>query len=166
MFPQDGVGELLSAAAGGGEPGLTALLSALVLWPQARRQEGRGPPVPLCGHGNHVSASAPRVFPLLACLLTCLLSPPVLSQVVVLRAPQPHISAPLGCADESAPFSRILGMKEILVSLEVRSNHLELQISDSADVFSQIPSFLLEQPSRLESKGTPNLQEMNIRFLQ
>lgn len=120
LFPQDGDGELLSVAAGGRESGITALLSALVLWTQSRWQEGRGPPVSLCGHGNHLSASSPRMSPqlsprvscLLRCLLMCLLSPRVLSQVV-LRAPH----ALLGCAEESAPFSRIFGMKDLLVSL-------------------------------------------------
>lgn len=121
LFPQDGDGELLSVAADGWESGLTALLSALVLWTQSRRQEGRGPPVQLCGHGNHPSALSPHVSSAVSCLLRhllmCLLSPRVLSQVG-LRAPHAHMSsALLGCDEESAPFSRIFGIKEILVSL-------------------------------------------------
>lgn len=61
LFPQDGDSELLSVAAAGWESDVTALLSALVLWTQSRRQEGRGRPVRLCGQGNHLSASCPRV---------------------------------------------------------------------------------------------------------
>lgn len=71
LFPQDGDGELVSVAADGWESGLTALLSALVLWTQSRRQEGRGPPVQLCGHGNHLSALSAQLSPVSSGISSC-----------------------------------------------------------------------------------------------
>lgn len=63
---------------------VASLPPALVLWTQSRRQEGRGPAVPFCGHGKHPSASPPHVSPVSSCPLagpqasTRVLVPPAL----------------------------------------------------------------------------------------